>query len=559
VVPGLIKRQTKEHYKYLQERTSEQRSNAMIAAADGIASMRKADPGMYGNEDFDNAEANLLAVSTPTEGSDPKSFWHDFKGVLGVLAEKGNFHAINAYGKAGVFANIPVAERETLERQLNQFQAYHASEASGQYAVQIAKIKTAAHGVGPNGMPLISANDVVAQFDAINKDYTDRTGNPALIVKKPEQVSTMVTAAQALAHYQNAAQKVMAKEKDTVILSSLVDQQIKQNNYAGARKQGNMPASDVDQRFYEMYKANPDVKMLVYNAAQGHGDEGVNPQVRRELASLVQSGNIGTYSPNFQSAYEQWKSIYSTPAGGAEAAAKYFSPTDSARLLAYDNALQKRDPKLFGEAAFQSTLKVRMDPGHTWTTTEQPELTKLIKKQYPGLNPEGQRIVGEAAAREMGWTKHNSGQPIVDSLAAAKASGVEAAGEHAWLTEGHTAGVKPYQSFLQMPDGAALMDQGTLDTTFNQTVANIRAQVVPKDKVKMTRIWRAADSNGEAVFRMYVTDDKDQVYPLEFTTANVRGEHLRNMQNKLKPRAPVVYKGSSVVGSNPISDALLFK
>jgi endonuclease/exonuclease/phosphatase (EEP) superfamily protein YafD len=79
------------------------------------------------------------------------------------------------------------------------------------------------------------------------------------------------------------------------------------------------------------------------------------------------------------------------------------------------------------------------------------------------------------------------------------------------------------------------MDRDKLNATFDQTVANLRAQVVPKTvDVKHTRLWRAADKDGEAVFHMLVTDSQDNVYPLRFTTANVRGEHQRNEQRKVK-------------------------
>lgn len=533
VAPSLIKRQTKEHYKFLQERTSEQRSNAMLAAGDRLVSMRKDSAGMYSNEDFDNAEADLLAVSTPTEGADPKAFWHDFKAVLGVQAEKGNFHAINAYAKAGVFTNIPIAERAPLERQLNQFQAYHASQAADQYSEQIARIKFAAHNVGPNGGPLISAEEVNRQFDAINADYTAKTGNPAPIVHKAEKVSTMVTSAQAVVNAQRAAQKTMAKEQDLVVLGSLVDSQINQGNYAGARKQGTIPQTDVDERFYNLYKANPDVKLLVSNAAQGYGDEGVNPQVRRDLAGLMQSSNIGTIGPNFVQGYAQWKSMYTTPNGGAEVAPKYFTNQDHLRLLAFDRALQGRPMAEYGEMAYQSTLKVRMDPGHSWSNTEKVEVDSLIKKRYPSAGPDAQQLIADAMAREMGGLKHNSLKPIGDSINSAAANGLEVAGKYAWHTEGLGAGIKPLRSFLAEPDGSKIIADDQIDYVFNQTVANLTGPTqIPRGEIKATRIWRAADANGEAVFHALVTDDKDQVFPIRFTSGNILAEHRRNVQRK---------------------------
>lgn len=555
VAPALIKRQTKEHFKYLQERTSEQRTNAIVASADNLASMRKADVGMYGNEDFDNAEASLLAVSTPTVGADPKAFWTDFKGVLGVLAEKGNFHAINAYDKAGVFKHIPITERAGLERQLNQYQAYHATQAAEGYVERIAKIKFAAQNVSLSGQPLISADQVAEQFDAINRENQSKTGNPALVVRKPEQVSTMVSAAQAVLSSQKILAKEAAKEQDHLVKESLVLNQILQGDYINAREGGAVTRDRADEMFYQHFKKTGDLAFIARAAVSGAGDRGVNDKIRNEFMGLYQSGNTATYNVNFQAAYELWDKLYKQPVGGPDAAAKLFSEESHRRMLDFSKNLGGRDAAVFGEGAFQSSLKPRVSPGYTWKTKEVPLVTSLINKQIPELkkdNKDARLVIENAMAYEMSTLAHTAASPIEESWAAARRNGLEYAGSYAWRTAGQSAGVVPFDSFLT-EQGVPLVTSKGMSEAFEGTMDGLmKARQLPAKRVQKKNTYRASDRNGEAQFQVLVTDVDDVVHSFVFSTKDIREEIFRRETKAATPTPPNPAVSDSSIFSPPI-------
>jgi hypothetical protein len=513
-VPQLIKRHTKEYYKYQQENASEQRINAIVAAGQSVQLAHQADPGMYTPEDMDNRKMNFLSTMTPTDGADPDSYTRDIKAVVQTYAEAGDFHALRVMRDAGVISHMNAQDRTTVEAGINRYGAYHAANAAVGYVERMAKIKMDAR----EGR--ISAAEVGPLYDSINAEYSSKSGNDAPIINKQGYMSDMMASMGARVSAEEEANRVLAynaahqakaikAETDGALVTAKILHAAAQGDLAVLKSQG-IKTVDIDDTVYSYYKADPIKAMpaLALNAMAGYG----NPYIKAEVQAVVSGGQGDNINDGFIKGYGLWKAMRNIPNGGLSATSEYFPELASRRYEAFEMALGSNPIEKFGELAYQRSMQTRLKPGYSFTKEEGKAVDGMLAKEYPGfqvfgkttktLTPEAARVAHSAIAAPFGSLKE-TGNPqtaLKESLALAKASGLEIVGSHAFMSGRDKPRLKAY---INAKDPA--LTEGHIGEGLDDLVKEYTVKATGRSAADTYTLIRAGDRDGKAQFQLHLS------------------------------------------------------
>ena len=540
ILPQLMKRQTKEHYKYQQENMSRQRVSAIETQASLLNFAQTATPGVYTGEEIQQRKDALLAVSTPTLGADPEAWEKDLATAMGLMAEKGNFHGVAAFREAGVVARMNPEKRLAVEGLVNRYEAHHAAEAAIEYSDRISQIKEDAQ----NGV--ISAKMVHKRYDELNTEYAYKSGNSQPLIRKGDYVADERAAMSAVVRSQRAAATSAAGQADVQAASYAIMGAVHSGGAMAIQEMGGKEAALLKNTFHEQWKTlantNPDVanRMLTLNAPAGYRNDYVFNTVQSLVNSVGDAANA-----NLIKAYDIWKRMEDTP-GGAAAQARYFGEADK-RMAEFHRGLGGRplfdqtgqlvpDGLAFAEQAWQATNKGRNKVASV-NKDEKTEIAKFVEKKGPsmfagwfvggrggGFTDSSLAVIKNAVQQRYAEDKDVlSGEQLLNkSLEKAKASGLEIIGGHAWHNGRDQ---KPLTSYFSNERGDAYMDQGQISdamTTLMKELAE-RAGASPQ---KYT-LLRGHDRDGQAQFTYYPIADDGSEKPIVFSSRDIRQVHER--------------------------------
>lgn len=460
--PSVIKMHTREHYKYQQEEASKARFGAMQAASTSLNVAASSD--MSTPEDLDVRLGVLLDVLTPPPGVDLKSWENDTKNFIVSAAESGQFHTLTAMQASGIVNAMQPETRLQVERQIQQYQRQHAREAADGYSEKFLEIRYKAQtGQYNNG------EEVFKAYDAINEDYTKRTGNPYPLAGKTEKVSSAMSAAQALLYRDRELAKQAGSAQDAEARQALLDQLVVTSGTKAAKlaRFGTGPNAsfkdyEIEGAFMQRYRQLDEkgqIGMLMRDAVAGGKVDMVAVDYERLANSLSDSMN-----DNFVQLYGKWKAAQEAHPLTTDIPnpvhSTYFAPKVHAMLSRFDTALAGRPIGEFGEAAFSSARNIINDPGYQWGKKEKPDVQGFIDKhvrgnalwaseaaQFAGNEPgyiqtppklygTSERVIMNMMAEPYGTLKQGVGDPDLamrDAFKRAEANGLEVYGQHAWV------------------------------------------------------------------------------------------------------------------------------
>lgn len=519
--PQLIKRQTKEHYKWQQETISRQRVDAIMTQGSLLNLAQTASAGIYTPEEIQQRKDSLMAVSTPAMGADPESWEKDLATSMGLMAEKGNFHAVAAFREAGVVARMNPEKRLAVENMINRFEVNHASEASIEYSPRISQIKEDAQ----NGV--ISAKRVHQLYDEMNSEYRLKSGNSQPLIRKGDYVADERAAMSAVFRMQRATAAAAAAQTDTQAARSMMVQTIMQGGYATAINQGGNVAALAKATFNSEWNRLTEVppnadantvatnkalanKMLVDSALAGPP----NPHVQNTLEILVNSVSGQTYHPNFGKAFDVWKNM--AAAGGQSAQVKYFGAADHKRLMAFNSAMGGRDPAdpknaALADIAYQQARRSVSDE-KALSKDDTADAVKRINAQAPGLffkdykmtSGSMNNILSAITPHMRNFGTQASGDELFKmSMGGAQATGLETVGRWAWTKDEAQA---PIETFFQN-EGKNFMTPEKMGKAVDETL-RLAAQERGLDVEKL-QVYRVADRGGRAYFHAQVQGSND--------------------------------------------------
>lgn len=334
-LPGVIKRQTQMHYAYLQENAAEEEAGALASAAERLQAAGVAvSKGEMSPEDFEERMASVSMLSVPAQGRDPKFVREQRASSAVLMAEQGQFHALNAMEKIGMFDLLLPAQKAAVVRSRQANELQWKSKYGQEYSDRVAAIKNLAE--RPTGG--WRAEDTMAVVQEINAEYKARTGsqsdyfNPDIVAAYGERTAQAIAAMQKaqLADMDRAKTEAL-KANDTKLAMQITEGAISQAAAMGTLStvvgMGYAKDNEVDGWFVPralqvftsaLTAKEEDFGFIARNGAGGY----VNKMVADQLGLLVNGAvSNGAASNTFAAVYEGWRKLN---AQSPEAAAAYY-------------------------------------------------------------------------------------------------------------------------------------------------------------------------------------------------------------------------------------------
>lgn len=343
-MPAVMKQQAKEHYGYLQEEASKSESAAIQAAAKRLQDSTLAlKEGKISQDDFDALKGDLAWLNVPANGRDPESAAAQRTSDLVMMAEKGQFHALNTLEELGMVNMLSTDQQTRYAKAREQNEVQWRAQNSAPYIERIASLTR----LSERGVAGWTGNDMIGAVKDLNKDYREQTGSgrelfdPQVVSQYGERFTQAVQATidAELRANAAAAEKAAAsgdKAGEAAFQRSAILQAWNAGDPLGATLQPGISKEKVDdaiaQNFLPQFQKPSmlepaTVRKLSDAAVMGY----VNPAIKRQVGAWVNIGTRGG-SPNagFADAFSLWSKMQQ-----AGAAAAYFDDKDHNRFLEF--------------------------------------------------------------------------------------------------------------------------------------------------------------------------------------------------------------------------------
>lgn len=318
------KTRSKGQYEFMQNEAATAKSAAQLAAADRIQTAAdNVRNGLLSPEDFEAQTVAAASIGEPDLGSNFVSWQTRTTKLLGLMAEKGQFHALNAYEKIGYVKHLTPEQQAQYTRNREANEAQHRVKFGAQYIEKLQALKNLAER-GPEGW---RGPDTVTYAKSINATYREQFGvnndliPPDIVASYGERTDQAIAAVHAhndasLARQANAHAQALDKASAKALQLTAATEFYRAGRSAAMGQLTEL--SDTDRHTVAMSvvgpalqapwakEAGPAFDALVANAA---GDK-IDPILKQEFVRVANSGAIsGAPTPLFATGYEQWRQI----------------------------------------------------------------------------------------------------------------------------------------------------------------------------------------------------------------------------------------------------------
>lgn len=531
-MPSLMKRQAKEHYGWQQGEAVKAQSAAFSAGADNLqARARGLASGTVTEDEYAADELNFMLGSRPPVGMDPEKFIAGRTADLITAARKGNFHALNAYERAGWL------DAMTPEQQAKYESARNAGEtaARGKYgmvmAEDMAKIKAISE---QPTLDDISTADLKQRIDAVNKGWQAQMGTKSSYYISPEQTAsllaghTVAVARQADANLkaqERAAAKlatVQGKDAANQALDLTLTTLYEQGNLFGVRGTG-----ITDERKSEIqaiaFNGEPDpvkrATLVVRNfESAGKVSSILQGQLRGAVSAAISAGTGGTgVNDKVQKVFADYNVMRGMNAFAADAAYGDLAP----KMESFRNMVSVGYPieGAFNEVFVQPDRKAHVDK-KSWTAAGDAITSEFngffsrtfgaTKAFMPGMLD---RIITDNSKSAEHWAGYMGGKfkdaavrSVSQQIASGKAEIIGGAYFRNMENQGSVSRWLVHDA--STPDGKpiAANDVQSIFRNALDAVTYKAAGYKPSDAENVS-MFRIADKNGKPQFHVYTTRD----------------------------------------------------
>lgn len=377
VLPNLIKQQTREFYKHQQEQAANARFNAWQNLGTSLQ-VTTVNP-MASEDDKLLRQEQMLSALVRPYGVDTDSHLASVGVFMTSLAENGQFAALKTVQNSGIMNELPPEKRLQVERGIATYKKQAARAAADGYAEQLVTIQAKAANNEYAG-----GKEVFEAFNAINADYTARTGNDEPIVHRAMMGSTTLTARQAYLAYTKEQAEAAVKAKEGQARAGMVEPMLLTTTYnkaTDAVKAAGGKAADVEDAARGVWlKLGGDPKKQAAWLLSVSADGGAIPSIKDDIQGML--GRIqDSKDQNFINGHKLYKEFLTQHPGDPasnKALSAYMSDREIARFSAFDQALGGQPVEVAGERAFALSRNVIVNPGHTFTTDEGSGFDKWV-------------------------------------------------------------------------------------------------------------------------------------------------------------------------------------
>jgi len=417
-LPSVMKRQATAHYAFMQERAAGEEANALDVAATRLqnAGMQLAD-GILTEDDFNEQAAAVGALSVPAIGRDLEWVQKQRTASAVLMAENGQFHALNAMQKVGMLDLLTPQQKAQVQRSRDANELQWRTRFGMAHAERIAALKNLAERptVGVSGEYVMSA------VRDLNADYKKRTGSasdyfdPNIIAAYGERTAQAIAAAQDQQQRQAAARaNELYKAGDAANAAKAETAVIETAMANGTLGQVTAVTSISAEKITREFA--PRVLPLFTNAL-GTPAEAFDAVARSAVTSRYTNGVVadrirgmvigsvsaGQASDTFANTFEGWRKLNSR---SPEAAAMYYGEFDAKFrqfALLHPGPINPKAPDPNLHAAFATSFGdvASSSRGKLGGKAEMAELTKALTAELTFKMPEafgGRRDLNTAMA-----------------------------------------------------------------------------------------------------------------------------------------------------------------
>lgn len=581
-LPGVMRRQTKEHYGYQQEQATRSEAEAFRAGVKRLqAGARGLATGFTTPEEFDQITDQFERSLMPAVGRDQKSYKESIKDLMVGAAANGDFHALNAMqprkGRMGLIEVLDADQRTAVEKAIEAGESKLRTRYSFEWNDDLAKV--AAQAVKPNVGQTTA--DIAAQVDALNTRFRLETGSKSGLIPPSQREAMLSGSAVAISREKDRiadlrmAQAEKRKvEGDKAAAKNEMDAIIRERAADGSL--GTLSANKsfskeaINEVAEPMYRAlDPDrrVKFLVENMRESYVIDPIRMEREGKITSVLSAEQ---YTPAVQQAFDEYAKLRDANRFTADA---YYGKHAVALEGFYNDV--KNGATI--EGAFRDRF---VSPGSRSKLGKEDmkAAVEVVSSDYNSFLPEwmgGQKLKAGTARRVVNELSdsierfHSATGNIKEATARAmhahKLNGLEIVGGYTWV---NSKGQKPLTEYLTSkvgPDGAAPRATDKVNEEFEYAVEELLygaegSHGIAPDKASDTFIGRLPDKGGVPMFHVQaVVDGKpyDGVLAASdiYTLAEKRKKREAESTRKLvtlgvpgtlpqeDPRQPSIYAG----------------
>lgn len=526
-LPSLMRRQSKEHYGFQQERATVAEAAAFKAgavrlqgAAKGVAS------GFVTEEEKGQITDDFIRSVVPAAGRDNKNYKESMRDNLVQWGQEGNFHAVNALRDKGFFAVLDADQVTSVERAVEVGESKQRTKYSMDWNNDLAEIEYRA-GKPPVGT---TPQDLAVDIDTLNNRYMTETGSQSGLIPPSMRAAYLSGSAIKIAHERdrlaekaavNAAK--LSEAGDKAAAKEQLNQTIRERAGEGtlgtlSRNKGYDKESigEVVDPMYRALDSKGKVAFLVNNYRENFVIDSIKDVRVGQISAALSTEQ---YTPQVQQAFDEYAQLRGANRFVADA---YYGSHAVALEGFYNDVRNGVAP----EGAFRDRF---VSPGRRNKLDKQElkDTTEVVMKDYNSFLPEwmggqkmkpgtARRVVNEIseATEKFAASTGNTKEAAARALHTAKSNGLEIMGGYAWQNGKGQVNLSDYLTKTVGPNGAAPRATDKLNEQFEYAVEELlygkedSTGILP-DTATDTYIGRLPDKAGVPMFHVQsVVDGK---------------------------------------------------
>lgn len=216
-MPAMMRRQSKEHYAWKQERASASESAAFNSGAENLRKSMVSDKDTPEQKEL--AQLMWVKAQVPAEGRDEGNWQDRTTADLIGLAKTGNLHALLAAQKKLPDSDMSLMDTLKPEQRNRVLSAQDAAENQARlhYSFEWStdRAQIAAEAVKP--LPNQTAKDIENQVDALNNRYMQASGSTRGLISPSERAGLARQSAVAITHAHEQEAKAIGKQEAELV------------------------------------------------------------------------------------------------------------------------------------------------------------------------------------------------------------------------------------------------------------------------------------------------------------------------------------------------------
>lgn len=563
-LPGVMRRQTKEHFGFLQEKASTQEAAAfrsgaqrLQAAAAGLAA------GYTTPEEFESLQDDFERSLVPVYGRDPKSYGANIKHLMIGAAANGQFHALSAMqsrkGRGGLIDALDSDDRVAVDKALEAGEAKLRTKYSFAWNDDLARVE--AQATKPQTGQ--TAQDIGDQIDRLNVKFMSETGSKSPLVLPSQRAAMVSGSAVAIARERDRQADLEAARADKAAQAGdkAAAEGIKRSTVALRAAEGSLGTLSANSNYSEEYinevvtpmymSMSPQdrTKFLVNNMRESYVIKPIQRALEGGVTSVLGAGQL---TPEAQKVFDEYSQFREA---NSFAAAAYYGKHAIALEGFYNDVKTGSTP----EGAFRNRF---VNPGSRTKLSgeEMKQAIEVVSKDYNSFLPEwagGQKLKPGTARRvamEMAdsiekWSYATGSvkEGTARAMHQHKMNGMEIMGGYTW-TNGK--GQRPLSEYLTTktgPGGEAPRATDKLNEEFEYAVEELlygkdsKTFGIAPETVEDTYVGRLPDKNGVPMFHIQaVVEGKTYSGLLAGTDIYKLAEQRKKRSEAVLPDAPEV-------------------